>query len=179
MINIILHFEAIVDKEPAKEKIEVKMLMDVVKKFKSRSVKEQSDMEIYKIYKEEFQEVLFKTRGTVLKTEDKLKAYLGGQKHEIELNKILTSFRDIMETIYGKEDKLFARPYEFEHLRMAATRSTKLKRQKYFDLKKDGDDFMKYPRISLDEFVDIRKGIFNDLKKIIPEHLNNPNTKQD
>ena len=78
MINIILHFEAIVDKEPAKEKIEVKMLMDVVKKFKSRSVKEQSDLEIYKIYKDEFQEVLFKTRGSVLKTEDKLKAYLGG-----------------------------------------------------------------------------------------------------
>ena len=178
MINIILHFEAIVDREPKQEKVEVKMLVDVVKKFKSRPVSEQSDLEIYKIYKEEFQEVLFKTRGSVLKTEDKLKTYLGGQRHEIELNKVLTSFRDIMETIYGKEDKFFVRPYEFEHLRMAATRSTKLKRTKYFNIMEDGDDFMKYPRISLEEFVDIRKGIFNDLKKKIPEHLNDPSTKQ-
>ena len=78
MINIILHFEAIVDKEPKQEKVEVKMLVDVVKKFKSRPVSEQSDLEIYKVYKDEFQEVLFKTRGSVLKTDDKLKLGFDG-----------------------------------------------------------------------------------------------------
>jgi hypothetical protein len=46
-----------------------------------------------------------------------------------------------------------------------------LKRRFYWDLNKDGDDFMKYPRIALEEMPDMRKEIFSALKKKLPEHL--------
>ena len=100
------------------------MLMDVVKKFKSRPNTEQADLDIYKKYKEEFQDVMYKTRGSVLKTDDKTKAYLGGTRVDIEANKLISSFRDILETIHKDEKTLFTGPYEFEYLRMAAIRST-------------------------------------------------------
>ena len=160
MVNIILHFEAVVKNDKAGERIEVAMLMDVVKKFKSRPTDEQVDLEIYKKYKDEFLEVMYRTRGSVLKTSDKLKEYLGGARHDMEQYRLVTSFRDILETIYNNEERLFTREsdseIEYEFLRKSVIRNTQLKRRHYFDMQKDGDDFMRYPRISLDDLVGIR-----------------------
>ena len=89
MVNIILHFESVVKNDKSGEKIEIKMLMDVVQKFKTRPAHEQADLDIYKKYKEEFADVMYKTRGSVLQTSDKLKEHLGGTRHDMEQYKLI------------------------------------------------------------------------------------------
>ena len=100
MIDIITHFEAVASEDDYGMSSEVSQLMALVSDaLSSLSAK---DEEAFVDYIDRFRESMLEMRP-VLKSKDKVVAYLGGFIQKMEANEVISAFRRILETINHNE----------------------------------------------------------------------------